>query len=124
MPKTSQEVTCRNCGLTFVPSFRFDFYSDGADPETGLCESCMMAEMFSSKPSFHDPVALPVGYEAAVCKIGQGEATCSFLGITGKGTRCLKGSSFDSQIRERRTKGTMRSKGDNCSGPPDFKPDG
>lgn len=116
-----QEFTCRNCHYTFVPSFLFDFYPDSKNPKTGLCENCMMAEAFSTSRPSRDPVPLPAGYKENVCKFGKGRVTCSFLGITTDGLHCLKNSSFESAIRQRRQENSMRAKGDNCSGPPDFQ---
>lgn len=119
MAKADGEFTCRKCNLSFVPTFLFDFYQDGEDPEVGLCENCMMAKVFGSAPS-GDPKPLPEGYQDAVCKFGQGSATCSFL-AWGDGLVCLKGSSLETAINRRRQEGSMVAKGDNCSGPPDFQ---
>lgn len=47
------------------------------------------------------------------------EQRCSFLILGVVGFECAKGSSVESLIRERRP--TMKARGDNCSGPPDFK---
>jgi hypothetical protein len=72
-----------------------------------------------------DPVPVPNGHETSVCKKGQGELTCSFLGLSSRDGHlvyeCLKGSSLESAIRGRLREGSMKSKGDNCSGPPDFR---
>ena len=116
----SKQVTCRKCRLAFVPSFRLDFYPDGEDPNVGLCERCMMAETLGPRTPNNEPSPLPPGYEEAVCKLGKGEAACSFLGMTGDGVRCLKGSAFESEIRRRRGNGSIRAMGDNFSGPPNF----
>ncbi|MEK7503001.1 MAG: hypothetical protein AAB556_00990 [Patescibacteria group bacterium] len=56
-----------------------------------------------------------------VCKLGQGPNTCSFLMVGMDGFECAKQTSFESLIRSRRNAGAMNAKGDNCSGPPDFK---
>lgn len=56
-----------------------------------------------------------------VCKSGQGEATCSFIGCGGEYI-CLKGTEMEGTIKRRRAERTMRALGDNCSGPPDFIP--
>jgi hypothetical protein len=58
--------------------------------------------------------------DETVCKKGRGEMTCSFLGVSSTTYVCLKGSSMESNIRTRIQEGTMRAKGDNCSGPPKF----
>ncbi len=123
MPQTdNQQVTCRKCNLSFVSSFIFDFYQDdGDDPEVGLCENCMTSEALAPMGPSGNPSPLPVGHDASVCKFGKGQETCSFLGISGDGLRCLKGSSFESAIKQRLQEGSMSAKGDNCSGPPDFK---
>lgn len=112
----TKEVTCMDCEEKFVPSSAFDFYPDGDDPKIGRCEKCLMAKAFD-KPS-ESP--LPPNYEDTVCKPRKGEETCSFLGMTGKGFHCLKNSSWEKEIRQRRSEGSMGAKGDNCSGPPDF----
>lgn len=54
----------------------------------------------------------------SVCLIGQRKETCSFLTVGSGGWECLKGSNFEKAIRIRQPQ--MRSKGDNCSGPPNF----
>ena len=121
MPQAAtKQFTCRKCKLSFVPSFSFDFYQDGEDPEVGLCERCMLREAFADKPS-GSPLPLPAGYDVAVCKFGKGQETCSFLSVSGDGLRCLKGSSFEPLIKQRRLENSMAAKGDNCSGPPDFQ---
>lgn len=118
----SEKVTCSRCGYTYVPPFSFDFYQTGDDPKMGLCERCLVsgALVTRKKP---DPVTVPDGYETKVCRMGNGRATCKFLGVTpgdrGSMYACLKGSSLEDIILRRPD--TMRSKGDNCSGPPDFK---
>lgn len=117
-PNQSNEVTCRQCKLTFVPSFEFDFYADESDPKVGLCERCFMLETFSENPK-RDPVYIPNGHETTICLIGKKQETCKFLSIDGKGYQCLKNSSLEKIIIERAS--SMRAKGDNCSGPPDFK---
>jgi len=118
MSKTvGEKRTCRVCEKTFVPSFIFDFYPDGEDPSVGRCERCMMTELFK-KP---DPVSVTPEHAETVCKSGKGEIACSFLGLGEGGFSCLKKSSFESAIQERRRAGSIGAKGDNCSGPPDFK---
>lgn len=123
-PQGKEEYTCRKCKTIFVPSFEFNFYQDGDDPTVGLCESCMMAEAFSAK-SRNDPKPLPTeppNFDQVVCRINQGKRTCSFLGVSGQGFRCLKGSSLEATIKERLLSGSMDARGDNCSGPPNFTP--
>ncbi len=117
----NKQVTCRKCKLSFIPSFTFDFYRDGKDPEVGLCENCMISEALAPKKPNSDPSPLPAGYDATVCKFGKGQETCSFLGMSGNGLRCLKGSPLESNIIQRRREDSMGAKGDNCSGPPDFQ---
>jgi hypothetical protein len=112
----AKKVTCMECEEKFVPSPAFDFYPDGDDPEIGRCEKCLVAKALS-KPSSSP---LPSNYEDTVCKRGKGEETCSFLGMTGKGFHCLKNSSWEKEIKQRRSEGSMNAKGDNCSGPPNF----
>lgn len=113
---TSEEVTCRVCKKTYVPSFDFDFYQEGDDPRVGRCEACVMGEAFGPPTSEAHP--LPSGYSKAICRQGKGDATCKFLGTLPDGLCCLKGSSFEHHIRERQ--GSMGAQGDNCSGPPNF----
>jgi len=117
----SEQATCRKCNLTFVPSFTFDFYPDGEDPNVGLCETCMLNEALGRpKTPNNGPVPLPAGYEETVCKRGQRNLTCSFIGATGSGFHCLKGTAFEPEINRRRAEGSIGARGDNCSGPPDF----
>ena len=113
--------TCKDCHLTFVPSFEFDFYPDGSgDPESGHCENCILKNAFSSKPS-NEPALVPEGYDTKICKRGMGAETCAYLGV-GDGFQCLKGSFFENEIKKRLDEGSMGAKSDNCSGPPNFKP--
>jgi hypothetical protein len=116
--ETPSQVTCRKCHATYTPSFVRDFYPDGDDPKIGQCESCMMAELFALK----EPVLIQEDKLKSVCKLGGGVATCSFLCADGGGFKCAKGSSLELSIRERHEAGTMVAKGDNCQGPPDYKP--
>lgn len=51
-----------------------------------------------------------------VCKIGQGELTCSYLLMGADGYRCCKGTEIENIILQRLAAGTMKSKGDNCEG--------
>ena len=117
---SGEEVTCRVCHATYVPDFINDFYADGADPKVGRCERCMMSEAFGVNTK--SPHALPKDYENSVCKIGKGAATCAFLTMGAGGFQCGKDSTVEKAIRERLAEGTMRSKGDNCSGAPNFTP--
>lgn len=57
-----------------------------------------------------------------VCNPGQGAKTCSFLIGGAGGLECAKGTMWQAQIAERRAAKTMDARGDNCSGPPNFKP--
>lgn len=116
---TSDKVTCRKCGHTYIPNFMFDFYPDGKDPKVGLCERCMVTEILAPKPQR----VISVDHGKNVCKLGQGSAACAFLTIDGsEGLKCAKQGDFEGIIRERLSKGSMSAKGDNCSGPPDFIP--
>lgn len=119
----SERCTCSQCGRTFIPSLSFDFYSEPTkeNPKAGLCENCFMGKIFSGQTATNvSPVSIPSGYQDAVCKRGKGETTCGFLGFGGNGFLCLKGSSAETNIRANLRDGSMRAKGDNCSGPPDF----
>lgn len=56
-----------------------------------------------------------------ICKLGSGEATCSFLSFSSEdGFSCLKKTGLEEIIRQKRDSGQMNAKGDNCSGPPNF----
>ncbi|MBU6231096.1 MAG: hypothetical protein KGI45_01080 [Patescibacteria group bacterium] len=67
----------------------------------------------------NEPTPLSEDRVKTLCKMGRGPDTCSFL-IAGTGMCCAKGSVFEQAILERRP--TMKAQGDNCSGPPEFKP--
>ena len=54
----------------------------------------------------------------SVCRLGQGAACCRYIIVSGSGIECAKGSPLQAGL-DARTK--MTAKGDNCSGPPDFK---
>jgi hypothetical protein len=113
-------VTCSKCGLTFVPSFNFDFYPDGSDdPNSGWCETCMMKQAFPA-PAQKAAHPIPRDYERDICKASRGKDTCAFLSIS-NGWKCLKGSSMEETILEKMQEGSMSAQADNCSGPPDFK---
>lgn len=116
--ESPSQVTCRKCGATYTPSFLRDFYPDGDDQKIGRCEGCMMAEAFAPK----GPVLIDKDKLEPVCKLGSGKTCCSFLAADGDGFKCVKGSSLEATIRERREAGTMGAMGDHCQGPPDYKP--
>lgn len=70
-----------------------------------------------------DVVKIPDGHERAVCRLGDGEATCAFLTFGGDWL-CAKGMPHvAATIRNRLAIGSMAAKGDNCSGPPAFDSD-
>jgi hypothetical protein len=122
MPDPSREYECRKCHLVFVPTYTLDFYPDSRGSREGLCEHCRFTEGFTGPKSLYgEPVSIPVDYELTVCKKGQGEATCSYLGLSPESFRCMKGSYLERIIKMRRQEDLMAAKGDNCSGPPDFK---
>ncbi|MDP2695684.1 MAG: hypothetical protein Q8O87_00330 [bacterium] len=57
-----------------------------------------------------------------VCKIGQGEAMCSFLTTTASGHQCAKANpKLSLLIAIQRQRDATSAKGDNCSGPPHFQ---
>ncbi|HXK38036.1 MAG TPA: hypothetical protein VJ579_03135 [Candidatus Paceibacterota bacterium] len=112
-----KEKVCRACNHKFIPSFSFDFYQTGSDPEVGVCERCMLRGITVSE----NPVAVPYGHAESVCKVGKEVETCSFLCLGAGGHKCAKGTPLEPEIRRKLERGEMRSKGDNCSGAPDFK---
>jgi len=122
MNNNAKTCTCMDCKLVFVPSLSFDFYQEGSNPEVGRCENCMIVNAFGSESN--EPFPLPAEYyKERVCKVGKGEKTCSFLGFNnGSVLSCMKGSDMESIIMAKLAENTMKAKGDNCSGPPNFKP--
>lgn len=116
--EAQSEVTCRKCGATYVPTFMRDFYPDGDNPKVGQCERCMMRAAFAPQ----GPVLIQEDKLESVCRLSMGAETCSFLCADSGGFKCAKGSSLEPILRERREAGTMVAKGDNCQGPPDYKP--
>ena len=58
----------------------------------------------------------------SVCGYRKGEQTCAFLAAEEGGFCCAKGSVAEAAVNARLSAGSMRSKGDNCSGYPDFSP--
>lgn len=110
-------VMCRKCRLIFAPSFGFDFYPDDkAGPGTGLCERCMMSEVFNA-----DPVDLPEpGWEDKVCCRGKGAETCIFLvvvpGSPGSMFKCGLGSGMNNMLVERAQAGSMKARSIRCEG--------
>lgn len=115
-------VTCQVCNRTYTPSPEDDFYTDGNNPTIGRCEMCLIVEGFSA-PEKPDPVPLPSEeHVLQVCKRGQGPLTCRYLIFGATEVACAKGTDIGVIIDQRSVEGTMKSKGDNCSGPPGFKP--
>lgn len=60
-----------------------------------------------------------------VCLLGHGADCCAFLAAGGGslGWKCAKDiPSVRDAILARRAAGMMTAQGDNCSGPPDFRP--
>jgi hypothetical protein len=111
------EVICRQCGCgPYVPDFKNDFYVDDVDgPGTGLCEKCFLHNALAPK----DPVIIEGIHVEDVCRKSGGAAVCRFL-VLSDGFKCAKGSRLEEYIQSRLK--TMGAKGDNCSGPPEFKP--
>jgi hypothetical protein len=114
-PLKNGEVECRKCHDRYVPSFTKDYYG-GKDGQGGLCESCMMTEALEQKPA---PVDTPQDPREGNCKLTQGSATCRYLVNQMGRWQCTKGSSLQEEIDQRSA--SMGAKGNNCSGPPDFK---
>jgi len=56
-----------------------------------------------------------------VCRMGQGRVCCIFVGDAPQGLVCLKRSVYATEMIQRKLMGQTKAKGDNCSGPPDFK---
>ena len=52
----------------------------------------------------------------AVCKVGQGAATCRYLTMTSFGWSCEKSSSMSLYIDRRVQQGKMTASGNNCEG--------
>lgn len=117
-PPANESVTCRECRATYVPSFMQDFYQDDKDgPGTGLCEQCMMNEVFNK-----DPVPVPSEEHCEnVCKRGKGADACIFLCFTG-GFACAKGSGMNNQLVQKAQAGLMTASSCNCDGPDSFAP--
>lgn len=115
------EVTCRVCGRTYSPSPMDDFYQDDG-ATTGRCDGCFMRDVFSAQAK-SQPATLPSEQHiTSVCKRGQGSETCRYLSFGGQGFVCAKGTDIGTIIDRRSAEGTMKSKGNNCSGPPNFTP--
>lgn len=119
----AQEVTCQKCGYgPYTPSMVFDFYPTGEDPTQGDCERCVLQALSAKVLASKEPVPVPPEHLDNICKLGQGEAVCAFVGAGADGFSCMKGSAVDATIRQRIASGSMNAKGDNCSGPPEFTP--
>lgn len=113
---TKSEKTCASCKRQFVPTFAFDFYQTGDDPEVGVCERCMLRGALAPR----DPVAIPDGYLHEVCRYSQKENTCIFIAIGAQGHICTKGTPVVNILAERLAAGETVAKGDHCSGSPHF----
>ena len=59
---------------------------------------------------------LPDEIRQAVCKMGQGAATCRYLVCGSDGFECAKHSEFRSTIDARVAAGTFVAQGDGCEG--------
>ncbi len=59
---------------------------------------------------------IPDDHLQKVCKIGQGPACCSYVGLYSKGLYCVKGTELEIIIDQRRVQGTIGAMGDNCKG--------
>lgn len=71
----------------------------------------------------NEPASVSDEVQKRLCRPGQGAASCSFL-VIHNGWRCAKGSDLEPLILSRRANLSMKAMGDNCSGPPDFAPEG
>ena len=101
-----------------MPDFSFDYYGS-TNNRDGQCENCMMREAFKKVDTQEVPSK---EHLKEVCKFTQGRLTCRYLCMhPGKETmeHCAKGSDLQSTIDARGD--TMKAKGDNCSGIPDFQ---
>lgn len=59
-----------------------------------------------------------------VCRIGEGRDCCAYLAMSVDGFQCAKSSKVVvAAIEKRLAEGSMEARGDNCSGPPDYKED-
>jgi hypothetical protein len=67
-----------------------------------------------------DAAKIPDGHERAICRLGDGEATCAFLTFGGDWLCAKAMADVAATIRSRLAAGSMVAKGDNCSGPPAF----
>jgi hypothetical protein len=114
MSETREKSKCGKCPREWVPDFSCDCYTiDGVD----LCEPCAMPYLMNAR----DPEPVNKVRVEDFCMLGKGEATCAFLVMASDGYVCAKYSTLEHILRERLTEGSIRAKGDNCSGPPVFK---
>jgi len=99
--KASKGFHCNKCGIAyaFLPK--------------GPCTTAKTSGKVSGLSS------LPPNYEDTVCRHGEGEEACIFIGTLKEGP-CLKKSLYEEIIRQKGTNGSVSSRKDNCSGPPDF----
>lgn len=116
-PLAEGEVECRNCQARYVPNFTRDYYG-GKDGHGGLCESCMMREAFSKIPKRNPVLIVDDDRLNNSCLVHQGSKTCRYLAMGSEGMTCLKNSDMQSAIDQRAS--GMGSKGNNCSGPPEY----
>lgn len=107
-----KKMKCGKCGREWVPDFSLDCYKID---EIELCEPCAMPIFMNAA----EPTPVDENRSKEVCKIGQGSATCMFLGMQPSFV-CLKHTQLDSLLRKSLEEGSMVAKGDNCSGPPAF----
>lgn len=64
------------------------------------------------------PTEISIIHVMEVCRLGQSAACCAFL--LGVPWACAKGTPYGEILADQLKAGTLRSRGDNCSGPPVF----
>jgi hypothetical protein len=68
-----------------------------------------------------EPAVINDAHLATACHPGKGETTCAYLTFGPGGWCCAKKSDLQQMIELKLAAGTIRAKGNNCSGPPHFE---
>lgn len=110
---SAEKVQCSGCKTAYVPDMFNDYYPNAGDNGGGLCEACFIRKALAKPAAVLVPNKQHVHN---VCRLFSEAETCRFFAVDSDGSKCLKGSDMESVLPK-----NMVSKGDNCSGPPEFK---
>ena len=114
----TEAMTCSKCATSYIPSPTRDFYEDPEVPGRYFCEKCITDPL-----QLPPPVDITVERSLDLCRKSEKGGTCRFL-VSGTESvfACAKNSNMHAFLNGRALEGKLKAQGDNCTGPPDFKP--